>query len=104
MQQEEFHQSKQSHPAGIYLLKVNNRNSRTGCEICSKLTSISIVNFEHVFAGWEGFLLLSEIQDFPGLTFKWLLNQQKSLDKEAVNSKATLGMSVAHEYGVASSA
>ena len=25
-------------PAGIYLLKVNNRNSRTRCEICSKLT------------------------------------------------------------------
>ena len=25
-------------PAGIYLLKVNNRNTRTGCEICSKLT------------------------------------------------------------------
>ena len=25
-------------PAGIYLLKVNNRNTRTTCEICSKLT------------------------------------------------------------------
>ena len=25
-------------PAGIYLLKVNNRNTRTKCEICSKLT------------------------------------------------------------------
>ena len=24
-------------PAGIYLLKVNNRNTRTRCEICSKL-------------------------------------------------------------------
>ena len=24
--------------AGIYLLKVNNRNTRTRCEICSKLT------------------------------------------------------------------
>ena len=23
-------------PAGIYLLKVNNRNTRTRCEICSK--------------------------------------------------------------------
>ena len=27
-----------SNPVGIYLLKVNNRNARTGCEICSKLT------------------------------------------------------------------
>ena len=25
-------------PAGIYLLKVNKRNTRTRCEICSKLT------------------------------------------------------------------
>ena len=25
-------------PAGIYLLKINNRNARTRCEICSKLT------------------------------------------------------------------
>ena len=32
-------------PAGIYLLKVNNRNTRP----CS---SVSIVNFEHVIAGW----------------------------------------------------
>ena len=51
-------------PAGIYLLKVNNRNTRTRCEICSKLTIkiperhcvvlVSyIVNFEHVIAGWE---------------------------------------------------
>ena len=47
-------------PAGIYLLKVNNRNTRTRCEICSKLTMKTperlqwrcsgrrIVNFEHV--------------------------------------------------------
>ena len=27
-----------SFPAGIYLLKVNNRNSSTRCEICLKLT------------------------------------------------------------------
>ena len=27
-----------NYPAGIYLLKVNNRNTRTRCEICSKLT------------------------------------------------------------------
>ena len=26
------------HPAGIYLFKVNNRNTRTMCEICSELT------------------------------------------------------------------
>ena len=27
-------------PAGIYLLKVNNRNTRTRCKICSKLIKI----------------------------------------------------------------
>ena len=47
------------YPVGIYLLKVNNKNTRTRCEICSKLTkkdtpcsSVSIVNFEHVNADW----------------------------------------------------
>ena len=67
------------YPASIYLLKVNNRNTRARCKIGSKLTikkptrrqwyrfgvfivnfehishlcsSVSIVNFEHVFAGW----------------------------------------------------
>ena len=50
-------------PAGNYMFKVNNRNTRTRCEICSKLTikiperrqwrhSVSIVNFEQVNAGW----------------------------------------------------
>ena len=43
--------------AGIHLFKVNNRNSRTRCEICSKLTiktyqwwrsSVFIVNLEHI--------------------------------------------------------
>ena len=58
-----------AYPVGIYLLKVNNRNSRTRCEIRSKLTikiterrhwrkrtyfsfcsSISVVNFDYVIA------------------------------------------------------
>ena len=46
--------------AGIYLLKVNNRNTRINCEICSKLTvktqeqphwhrsGVFIANFEHI--------------------------------------------------------
>ena len=65
-------------PVGLYLVKVNNRNTRTRCKICSKLTMktterrhwrrsgvfiinlvyftpcsiVSTVNFEHVIAGW----------------------------------------------------
>ena len=47
-------------PAGNYMFKVNNRNTRTKCEICSKLTiktperrkwrrsGVFIVNFEHI--------------------------------------------------------
>ena len=36
------------YPAGIYLLKDNNKNTRTRCVICSKLTGVFIVNFEHI--------------------------------------------------------
>ena len=41
------------------MFKVNNRNTRTRCAICSKLTTysttcstVSIVNFEQVNTGW----------------------------------------------------
>ena len=49
-----------SNPAGICLLKVNNRNTRARCEICSKLiiktperrqwrrSGVFIVNFEQI--------------------------------------------------------
>ena len=37
------------YPAGIYLFKVNNRNTRARCKICS---SVYIVNFEDVIVGW----------------------------------------------------
>ena len=30
--------TSRSNPAGNYMFKVNNRNTRTRCEICSKLT------------------------------------------------------------------
>ena len=46
-------------PAGNYMFKVNNGNTRTRCEICSKLTiktpgcrsGVFFVNFEHIWAG-----------------------------------------------------
>ena len=57
-----------THPAGNYMFKVNNRNTRRRCEIYLKLKvwclycflwtyitpcySVSIVSFEHVNAGW----------------------------------------------------
>ena len=52
-------------PANIYLLEVNNGNTRKRCEICSKLTiktpklsSISIVYFEQVNVIWEDELFI----------------------------------------------
>ena len=58
-----------SYPANIYLLKVNRRNTRKRCEICSKLaiktpkrcqwrrSSVFIVNFEHISHLFLVFLL-----------------------------------------------
>ena len=58
-------------PVGIYLLKVNNRNTRIKCEICSKLTikapesrqwrrsDVFIANFEHISHLTLVFLLLT---------------------------------------------
>ena len=59
------------YPAGIYLLKVNIRNTRIRCEICSKLTiktpkwrqwhcsGVFIFNFEHISHLVVVFLLLN---------------------------------------------
>ena len=61
------------YPAGNYMFKVNNRNTRTKCEICSKLTiktperrqwrlycpGVFIVNFEHISHFVIVFLLLN---------------------------------------------
>ena len=59
------------YPGGNYLLKFNNRSTRTRCEICSKLTiktpkrrhwrrsGVFIVNFEHISHHILVFLLLT---------------------------------------------
>ena len=55
------------HPAGNYMFKVNNRNTRAKCEICPKLTiktqerrsSVFFVNFEHISHLVLVFLLLT---------------------------------------------
>ena len=51
-------------PAGIYLLKVNNRNTRPRCKICSKLTiktpkRRNFDNFEHILHCLLVFLLFT---------------------------------------------
>ena len=64
-------QLSRNYRAGIYLLKVNNKNTRTRCEICSKLTiktperrhwcrsGVFIVIFEHIRLLVLVFLLLT---------------------------------------------
>ena len=70
-----------SFPAGIYLLKVNNRNTSTRCEICLKLTNktpegrhwrrsaVFIVNFEHISHLVLVFLLLTLNMHLPAGLF-----------------------------------
>ena len=56
-----------SYPAGNYMFKVNKRNTRTRCEISSKLainaprrrSGVFIVNFEHISHLALVFLLLT---------------------------------------------
>ena len=65
--------------AGIYLLKVSNRNTGTRCEICSKLTiktpperrnwrrsGVFVVNFEHISQLVLVFLLSTLKRQLPG--------------------------------------
>ena len=60
------------YPAGNYMFKVNNRNTRTRCETCSKLTiktperrhwrhryGVFIVNLKHILHFFLVFLLLT---------------------------------------------
>ena len=52
--------AKTQESAGIYLFKVNNRNTRTKYEICSKLTiKTSVHHFEHISHFVLVFLLLT---------------------------------------------
>ena len=63
-------------PAGMYLFKVNNRNTRTICDICSKLTiktlewrrrrsGVFIVNFEQILDIIKVFLSMALIYFMP---------------------------------------
>ena len=51
------------YPVSIYMFKVNNKDTKTRCETCSKLTiktpDIFIVNFEHISQLVLKFLLLT---------------------------------------------
>ena len=75
-------------PAGIYVLKVSNNNTRTRCEICSKLrikgperrhwrrSGVFILNFEHIPHLVLVFLLLTLNRQMPIENFHVLANFQ----------------------------
>ena len=50
-------------PANIYLFKVNNRNTRKICEICSKLT-IVFTDFEKLNVSWVAVIIYSYWANF----------------------------------------
>ena len=62
------------------MLKVNNRNIRKTCEICSKLTCVFIINFEHISQIWLFVLLTLRMCLFAG---NWL-NASLIMLKKAV--------------------
>ena len=45
-----------SFPAGIYLIKVSNKNTKTGCEICSKLTLKTVEQWQCQSGGFFCYL------------------------------------------------
>ena len=69
-------------PAGIYLIKVNNRNTRARCEVCSKLiiktperrqwrhSGVFIVNFEHI----SHLVLVFSIGNFEYVIAGWAIS------------------------------
>ena len=82
-----FHGNDKPLPADNYILKVNNRNTRTRSEIYSKkewniltlCSSVITVNFEHVIAGWakkqqSTNWLLAWNLSFPDNSWEWCIS------------------------------
>ena len=90
-------------PAGNYTFKVNNRNTRTKCEICSKLTiktperrhwrrsGAFIVNFEHISHFVLVFLSLTLSRQMPaGIKFgSYARDTDPFVYRENFNQKLT---------------
>ena len=108
--------TKKLYPAGIYLLKVNNRNTRTRCEICSKLTIKTperrskltiktperrfIVSFEHISHLVLVFLLLTLNMQLPAGLIKEKTTS-KTIIKKYVKIESTCLVPLSNlKYGV----
>ena len=80
-------------PAGIYLLKVNNRNTRTRNENMFKVnnkdnrttpmayfttcSNVSVVNFEKVNAGWVIWEYKECVNDLSDVSCEWYVRVKK---------------------------
>ena len=89
----------------MYLLKVNNRNTRLRCEICSELTnftpysSVSIVNFEHVNADWNRATYITQLVTNCNGGFKTgELKPQDATKLPNCNSQTILKSMFFHRY------
>ena len=84
-----------SNPADIYLLKVNNRNTRTRCEICSKLTTktpdvvliVFTVIFEHISPLVLVFLLLTLNMYLPAGKICSMTNFQQPVKRKRLSKQ-----------------
>ena len=78
--------TRKNSPTNIYLLKLNNINTRNTCEICSKLTiktsqrrsnNVFIVNYEHI----SNLFLVFPTVDFKQVNVCWVsLYQLKNFE------------------------
>ena len=87
---------KEPFQAGIYLLKVDNRNTRTRCKVCSKLTiktserrhwlrsGFFIVNFEYISHLVVAFLLPVGLREF--FINVYIQTRQKILVKPSIQN------------------
>ena len=64
------------YPVGNYMFKVNNRNTRANCEICSKL----IVNFEQVNADWVNFPISTKTPIFQFFFERLIFKSRVKID------------------------
>ena len=64
------------YPAGNYIFKVNNRNTRTYFTLCS---CVSVVNFEQVNSGWVAMDCLARVFISLDKTAVWWLHFEKRI-------------------------
>ena len=76
-------------PASIYLIKVSNENTKTGCEICSKLTIKAVKQWQWCHSGFFVFCYLWTI--FTQCSNIFIVEFEQADDNWVICSCITLG-------------